>query len=114
MVPGIFGEWQSWQPVIATRYRPRSTALPEADWATAGRGAIHTAIPEHTTSTPTLPIRIVVITLLPPLEAANNRRGFFHLRGAVSKTQPPRSARLQPSGALDVARGFSRAIKPSF
>src|SRR5437667_2688073 len=25
--PGIFGEWQSWHPVMPTRYRPRSTWL---------------------------------------------------------------------------------------
>ena len=25
IVPGIFGEWQSWHPVMPTRYFPRST-----------------------------------------------------------------------------------------
>src|SRR5215467_1742570 len=27
IVPGIFGEWQSWHPVMPTRYFPRSTWL---------------------------------------------------------------------------------------
>src|SRR5579872_7104131 len=38
IVPGIFGEWQSWQPVMPTRYLPRSTWLSCA--CTAGASAI--------------------------------------------------------------------------
>src|SRR6266853_2570319 len=33
IVPATFGEWQSWHPVMPTRYLPRSTWLSDADCA---------------------------------------------------------------------------------
>src|SRR4051812_25745173 len=42
-MPTIFGEWQSWQPVMPTRYLPRSTWL-SVDCARAdGASAIDSA-----------------------------------------------------------------------
>src|SRR5215467_4703636 len=39
IVPGIFGEWQSWHPVMPTRYFPRSTWLSDPDCARSAGAA---------------------------------------------------------------------------
>src|ERR1043165_5562390 len=41
-MPTIFGEWQSWQPVMPTRYLPRSTWL-SVDVCARADGAVATA-----------------------------------------------------------------------